>query len=310
MSDADAEIKEKLRDDLMRAGACGVGFARAEEVDESVRSSFRIWLNEGREGALSYMHNYFELRGDPRRLLEGCATVVSTAWLYNPPVLRDPALPYIARYAYCEDYHRSLRKIMKPICRQWENELPGLKWRICIDSAPVMERYWAVKSGVGFTGRNGLLIVPGIGSRVFLAEILLTLALPPDEPCRHSCFDCGKCLGACPAQAIGNEGKIDCRRCRSALTIESPGELEDISDAPLAGCDVCQDVCPHNALSPVSDIAVLQPLPQILTLDTKEILHLTPEAFKERYGRSALSRMGLEGLRKNLNRQSDRQKDL
>lgn len=291
--------KEQMRRLLREAGAAAVGFARAGEVSASARASLGEWIERGDDGELGYMRNYPELRRDPRGLLEGCRTVVSTAWVYNPATLRDASKPYLARYAYCRDYHNALRSALKPVARVI-GEATGAAWRICIDSAPLMERYWAVRAGVGFCGRNGLLIVPGVGSRVFLAELLLTLDIEPDSPCTGSCLDCGACVRACPAGALDRSSSPDCRRCVSALTIERPGSALRLPRRTLAGCDVCQDVCPHNSGAPATRVSQLATLPQLMDVDEEEIMRLTEEEFRVRYAGTPLMRIGLEGLRANL----------
>ena len=289
----------------MEAGASAVGFARAGEVSESARDSFEAWLERGDAGELGYMRNYPELRRDPRGLLEGCRTVVSTAWAYDPPVLRDSSRPYLARYAYCRDYHNALRSVLRPVARKI-GEATGASWRICIDSAPIMERYWAVRAGVGFCGRNGLLIVPGTGSRVFLAELLLTVDMEPDPPCAGSCGDCGACVRECPSGALARSSSPDCRRCISALTIERPGSALWLPRPTLAGCDVCQDVCPHNSGAPATQVRELATLPQLMTVDEEEIMLLTEEEFRVRYAGTPLMRIGLDGLRANLSIASEK----
>ena len=342
-------LKEKIVSDLKSAGACAVGVAEACPVETGEWERFQAWLARGDNGPLGYMHNYPALRRDPRELLSGARSIVCAAWPYLPPTLRDPSLPFLARYAYAPDYHKTLRRLLKPLLRSWtefyasvfpspvsptsvsssqrtlsavfRGEAPGervsppLQGRICIDSAPVLERYWAVKAGLGFVGRNRCLIVPGVGSWVFLSEILLTAPLPPDSPCTLTCCDCGACLAACPAAALTPDG-IDCRRCHSALTVEAPGSLaspdlpctavfrgeapEERVSPPLAGCDRCQEVCPHNRGARPTTVGALQPLPQILTLTAAELRAMTPDGFAARYGASSLSRMGLTGLLANL----------
>lgn len=292
-------VKEKIRAMLMQAGAEAVGFARAGEVDRQAADRYARWIERGGHGELHYMERHGELRLDPRRLLPGCHTIVSAAWLYNPPCLRDASLPYLARYAYSRDYHKALRSVLRPLTRQIEARY-GCATRICIDSAPVMERYWAVKSGVGFCGRNGLLIVPGAGSRVFLTELLLTLELPPDTPCTLSCAGCGECVRACPAAALCGDGTTDCRRCISALTIEVPGSAVSLPQATLAGCDVCQDVCPHNREQRVGSVEALSTLDKLLNVSGDELEKLTPVEFEARYAGTPLMRVGLRGLLDNL----------
>lgn len=297
MVDSDI-VKERVRQDLLQAGACAVGFAVAERVHDSCSEGFDRWVASGRHGALSYMERHRELRIDPEGLLEGVRTVVSVAWPYLPSVLRSAEAPFIARYAYCADYHKVIRKLLKPLCRRW-NEAWGICSRICVDSAPVMERYWAVKSGVGFAGRNGCVIVPGAGSWVFLSEVLLSVGLEPDSPCTSGCADCGACVRVCPSGALGEDGLVDCRRCVSALTVESPGGVRG-RGATLAGCDRCQEVCPHNRGVVPSGVAAFASLPQVVSLGEREILEMTDDEFRERYAGTSLSRMGREGLCANL----------
>lgn len=301
MLDTDTEIpglKEAWRAQLLEAGAAAVGFARAVPVDDEAWSRFGAWMARGGHGSLAYMGNHPALRRDPRGLLEGARTLISVAWPYLPQRLRDPSLPFIARYAYAPDYHKSIRKILKPILSEWQREL-GVRSRVCVDSAPVLERWWAVRAGVGFTGRNGCLIVPGHGSWVFLSEILVTAVMEADTPCDMSCLDCGRCVSACPTGALGRDGTVDCRRCLSALTVECPGEATG-AHATLAGCDRCQEACPHNRMVPPSAIPHLAPMTEILELSAEDIRTMTADDFRARFGASALSRMGLEGLRANL----------
>lgn len=295
------DIKGWWRGRLLAAGAVAVGFARAEPVDGEAWARYGAWLGQGRDGELRYMRNYPELRRDPRGLLEGARTLISVAWPYLPERLRDPALPFIARYAYAPDYHKSIRKVLRPVLAEWRRGT-GTEVRVCVDSAPVLERWWAVKAGVGFTGRNGCLIVPGYGSWVYLTEILVTQETEPDSPCTLSCAGCGACVKVCPTGALGDDGLVDCRRCLSALTVESPGQACGAygGRVVLAGCDRCQEVCPHNRAARPTGVAAFATLQGILTLDGEEIGGMSPEEFKERYGSSALSRMGLEGLRANL----------
>lgn len=331
-------LKSFIREYLLGLGAAAAGFAEAAPVEARCTDAFRAWLRDGRHGPLGYMERHSELRTDPRGLLEGAKTVVSVAWPYLPERLRDPALPFIARYAYCADYHKVIRRLLKPLLRELAGQ--GIRTRLCVDSAPVHERYWAVRAGIGFRGRNGCLIVPGAGSWVFLSEILLDAEIAPDAPCTASCDACDACLRACPTGALTPDGTLDCRRCLSARTIEAPvlpvssnavssnavGTLPEAPPAtdgnykylltkgalpealllrrqnfrPLAGCDRCQEVCPHNRGVAPTRIPAFATLPQILTLDEAELRAHTPDTFAARYAGTSLQRPGLNRLLTNL----------
>ena len=185
-------------------------------------------------------------------------------------------------------------------------QLTGAATRVCVDTAPVLERYWAVKSGLGFKGLNSLLILPSRGSYFFLGEILTTAEITPTEPCNKRCGDCGACQRACPAGAIKGDGTIDASRCLSYLTIEYRGELPDSVDLGnrIYGCDTCQRVCPHNRKSRPTEIEDFTPSPEFLALDRDEIANLTPERFNTLFRHSAIKRTKLSGLLRNLNRLS------
>lgn len=294
------EPKEKIRDMLLEAGASAAGFARAGEVEERDKDFFGRWLAQGCAGSLAYMHGHRDLREDPRLLLPGCATVVATAWNYLPPRLRSGDLPFVARYAYGRDYHNALRSILRPVCRDIGKML-GCAWRICIDSAPIRERYWAVRGGIGFIGRNGCLILPGQGSWQFIALILLDAALPPDSAGNAfmTCLQCGACLKACPTGALRPDATVDTRRCLSAITVEGTPPPQGLEcRLPLLGCDRCQEVCPHNRDARPSEWA--RPSEEILQLDAEELESMDEDTFAARFAGTSFRRPGLGVLRRNL----------
>lgn len=301
------ELKTRLRSGLMALGAAAVGFATAQPVEQDEWAHFAAWLEAGMNGGLEYLTRYGDVRRDPRRLLidkDGQPigrTVVSIAWPYLPAVRRAPALPYIALYAYGEDYHRVTRRLLRPVVRQLKEKY-DIRARAVTDTAPILERYWAVRAGVGFVGRNRCLIVPGVGSWVFLSELILDITLPPDEPSARRCAGCTACLRACPMHALTPDG-VDCCRCLSALTIETPDRLhtvllDELRGRHLLGCDACQLHCPHNACAPTSHL--FPTLPQTLTLDAPTLSTLTPETFAATFAATPLSRPGLSALRSNL----------
>lgn len=294
-------LKQYLKQRLLDAGASAVGFACAAPVHLDALRHFDNWIQCGDCGELDYMRRYRDLRADPRSLLQDCRTVVSVAWNYLPSKLRHPDMPFIARYAYGRDYHKALRSILKPICRDVE-DIYGCQWRICIDSAPIAERFWAAWSGIGFIGKNGCLIVPGKGSWMFLTEILLTADIEPDNPSIGTCASCNACMLACPGEAIKSTASgtmVATEMCLSCATVESThyqGLLPNRKH--LLGCDRCQEVCPHNFHAIPS--TWMKPLSEILTLSEEELLEMDEETFANRFAGTCLMRPGLQRLISNL----------
>ncbi len=225
---------------------------------------------------MEYMYNYPDLRRDPRLLLDGAKTVISIAYSYAPAKWRNPDLGEIAAYAYGKDYHKVLRKLLKPALNEISATYSDSAFRICIDSAPVLERYWAQKAGIGFIGDNSALIVPGYGSMVFLVEILTTLDIAPDNPDTRDCGHCGACRKACPVE--GDNGQLPDRlpplhlisyhRAQREWILEESSEVMKTEAArnSIYGCDTCLRVCPHNRGVPPTSIEDFHPSIQMLSL--------------------------------------------
>lgn len=284
---------------LTRAGVYRFGIARAEHVDPRHIQAYTRFIEQGRHASMQYLERYTDLRTDPRTLLAGTNSVISCAIPYYSPA-PAPRLA-IARYARGADYHTILRDRLESSARSIR-EICGGETRVCIDTAPILERYWAVRAGIGFIGRNRQLIVPGAGSYFFLAEILTTAQLPASEPCTQSCGDCGRCLKACPTGALGPDGTFDARRCLSYLTIEHRGEFAPDTDlhGTFYGCDRCADACPHNARPVATTIPPLLPDPAIAALTPRAIAALTPESYATIFRHSPMKRAKLAGLLRNL----------
>lgn len=244
-------MKEKIREALLQSGAGAIGFAKAGEIDPEVSREYEEWIGEGCHGEMAYLERHIPLRRHTDHVLPEAETVISLAFSYAPRQWRDLSLPTISAYAYGEDYHLVLRDLLNPIVKSLKEDFGG-KWRICIDSAPVAEKYWAVKSGVGVVGLNGAVITQEAGSLCFLVEILTTLSLPADAEAQGSCLECGACMAICPARAIQGDKTIDARKCINYLTIEkksefTPSEAEFLNNFPsIRGCDRCLRVCPLN----------------------------------------------------------------
>lgn len=284
-------------------GAAAWGVAAADAVSPEADSAFHAWLDEGCAASMDWLRRYPDLRRDPRLLLPGARSIIVAAFPYRPSgEMPRPRLP-ISLYALGEDYHQALRRRLSPVA----DSLPDA--RICIDSAPLRERYWAVRAGLGAVGRNNLLIIPGLGSMNFLACIITTAEIEGasaiDRPLGYFCRHCGApCRRACPTGAIRPDATIDARRCISYLTIEHRGPLPEGTElhGRFFGCDACALACPHNhtPLPPGHPIPELHPAPDTMTLGPDDILTMSGRAFARRFASSPLSRARLDTLRRNL----------
>lgn len=299
-----SELRRRLKD----AGVFKSGIARVEAVDADTVTGYDRWLSEGMNGEMAYLEKYHDIRSNPALLLPGARSVVSCAFNYWwGPV--DSPLRW-ASYALGDDYHDVVRGRLQSVADAITAET-GAECRVCVDTAPILERYWAVRSGVGFIGLNQQLIIPGAGTHFFLGEIITTLDLAPDAPCTLTCGECRRCLRACPGGALRENDKapgnpasevtLDSRRCLSYLTIEYRGEFPEGTrpGKHIYGCDVCQEVCPHNSKAPLSDIEEFRPRAAILRLDTDAILEMRQEDFSAIFRKSAIKRTKLTGLRRN-----------
>ncbi|GIV32263.1 MAG: epoxyqueuosine reductase [Saprospiraceae bacterium] len=294
-----------IRQRALELGFDAVGFARARRLDEE-EAHLREWLLRGYHGEMAYMANHFEMRLDPTRLVPGAKTVVVLMHNYFPKEKqKDPQAPRLARYAYGRDYHRILKKKLKHLLAFIRSEIGPVEGRAFVDSAPVMERQWARLAGLGWTGRNTLLINPRRGSFFFLAELIIDLELPPDEPMRDYCGTCRRCIEACPTDAIDPQGYLlDASRCISYLTIELKGPIPEEFRGKMAnwafGCDICQEVCPWNRFSTPHGEPAFDPLPRLMEMKREEWMNLTREAFDSLFAGSAVKRTGYQGLMRNL----------
>ena len=295
------DYKELIRTEAARLGFDACGFARAEAVDAEAQQRYDRWIAARRHDCMDYATRYLDVRSDPRLLLDGAQTVISLALGYYPAVLQDRESPQFSFYAYGRDYHEVLRERLRALAT-YVKELTGCESRACVDTAPIREKYWAQRAGIGFVGRNNQLILPGRGSYFFLGFIITTLELPADEPCRLNCDGCGRCVAECPAHALDSEGAVDARRCLSCLSIEYRGELPpDLSfGSRVYGCDTCQKVCPHNSAAVACCIDEFAPSSDFLALNHDAIAQMSPDEFRRLFRNSAVRRASLEMLKRNL----------
>lgn len=296
---------------MILAGAAAWGVAEVTPVDPEAVERYRRWIVAGSHGAMSYLAAHCDVRDNPALLLEGARSMIIGAFSYAPATPEAARIGYrsrIARYALGKDYHYVLKRRLTPLADELER-LSGTPSRICVDSAPLRERYWAEKAGLGRIGRNGQLIVPGIGSLVFIAVILTGAVIPPNAPSTAVCPPgCGACLRRCPAAALMGNGVVEARKCLSYLTIEYKGQLTPATDLKgrLYGCDACLEACPENAValrgelgSGVPVIDEFQPHAIVADMTPGRAAELTGGRFKGVFGESAVMRLRVQGLRRN-----------
>lgn len=312
------EATQKIKAEALRLGFAACGVAVAESVPRHTARAHRSWVEAGYHGSMSYMERNHDLRCDPTALLPGTRSIVSVAMNYYPERRQPSDLPQFATYAYGRDYHKVVKKRLDGLLRFIQTDVaPDASGRSFTDSAPLMERYWAWRAGLGWIGKNGLLIIPRAGSFFFLGELLLDLELVPDEPMQSQCGSCTRCLDACPTGALIAPQQMDARRCISYLTIEQAEEIApDLAQAMgnrVYGCDECQRVCPWNRFALPSqepDFSIRWPL---LSLSYGDYEQMSPEEFERLFAGSPIRRAGLSGLKRSIRavkgNQSPTQKD-
>ncbi|MES2847498.1 MAG: tRNA epoxyqueuosine(34) reductase QueG [Bacteroidota bacterium] len=281
------------------------GIAKAEKLEEDARR-LEQWLNKGMHGNMQYMENYFDLRTDPCKLVPGARSVITLLMNYYPQQVQNEGTPKIAKYAYGEDYHEVIREKLNHFIALLKDEVGEIHGRGFVDSAPVLERAWAQKSGMGWIGKNGNLINKKSGSYFFIATLIADIELDYDSPnTKDFCGSCTRCIDNCPTEAILPDKVIDGSRCISYFTIELkdaliPGSMQGKFDNWMFGCDVCQDVCPWNRFSKPNNETAFAPLPQILNFTSNDWEELTEESFKMIFKHSPLKRTKFEGIKRNL----------
>ncbi len=294
-----------IKEEAYRLGFDLVGFAKAEQMSEEAHR-LEAWLNKGMHGKMSYMENHFEKRTDPRKLVPGARSVISLAYNYDTPKKqKDPEAPKISKYAYGKDYHFVVKRKLKTLLQFIRENVGDVHGRCFVDSAPVLERDWAKRSGLGWVGKNTMLLNPKRGSYFFLAELITDLELESDPPIRDHCGTCRRCIDACPTEAISDKGYIlDGSKCISYFTIELKGAIPDEYAGKFEnwafGCDICQEVCPWNRFSQPHHEPEFEPHQKLLDMSKKEWEEITEEVFKEVFRNSAVKRTKFEGLKRNI----------
>ena len=284
-------------DQAKELGFVALGFSRAEKP--LFFHEFCAWITAEKFGQMAWLRRHLDLRENPGMLLSECRTIISLAYPYSPTTPCTPEGFSMARYSEPQkkDYHNRLRKKSRHLALALRESYPKAKTRVCVDSAPILERSFAYKSGMGFLGKNNMLIVPGHGSYVFLAEILTTASLPYVEakPMEDLCGPCTRCLDACPTGALEGPHRLDASKCLSYLTIEHEGAFGPETGKKMGqgflGCDVCQEVCPFNQPKSAREVS-LPPISEFLKMDD--------EKFEKQFGQTALARPGLQRIKRNI----------
>ncbi len=288
-----------------KAGFDLCGISRADFLEEQA-PRLESWLSKNQHGQMTWMANHFDKRLDPRLLVEGAKSVVSVLFNYYPEErLQEGEEDYkISKYAYGTDYHFVVKERLKTLLYEISAQIGEVTGRVFIDSAPVMDKVWAEKSGLGWVGKHTNLINRDIGSFFFIGELILDMELWPDHGIKDYCGSCTKCIDACPTEAIAEPYQVDGSKCISYYTIELkdaiPDEVRGKFGNWIFGCDICQDVCPWNRFARPASLPEFELNPHLKTFNNSDWEEITEEIFREIFRRSALKRTGLQGLKRNI----------
>ena len=281
---------------------CGISKAGFLE-EEAPR--LEKWLNEKKHGQMHYMANYFDKRLNPTLLVEGAKSVISLLYNYYPTQTQDPEAPKLSKYAFGQDYHEVIKNKLNEFLFSLKENIGDINGRAFVDSAPVMDKAWAAKSGLGWIGKHSNLINKQQGSFFFIAELIVDLDLEADGPIKDYCGTCTKCIDACPTEAIIEPYVVDGSKCISYFTIELkeaiPEEFKPNMDKWVFGCDVCQDVCPWNSFSKPHQQPLFNDTTGVLDFNASDWHNLTEETFNHVFKNSAVKRTKFKGLKRNLN---------
>ena len=298
-----AEYAACIKTHARRLGFSGCGISSATFLENDARV-LESWIKSGMHGSMRFMENHFEKRVDPRKLLKGARSVISVLHNYYPPVRqKNPDAPVLSKYSYGRDYHFILKDKLKRLLGFIKDHIGDVNGRAFVDSAPVLERAWAVRSGLGWRGRNTNLLTRE-GSFFFIGELIVDIELPPDTPVREQCGDCRLCLDACPTGALVAPYTLDAGKCISYLTVEYKGELPSEIKGKMFnrvfGCDICQDVCPWNKKTAAHNDPLLEPDPRVIEMTSEDWYGMGEEFFNRVFRNSTLQRCGYQHLKRNL----------
>lgn len=299
-------IEQQIKSKALELGFLDCGFATARRLTE-FESQVKDWLNRGYHGEMHYMENHFDKRLDPTQLVNNAKTIIVLAYNYYPSIIQNNKAPQIAKYALGEDYHKVVKDQCFLLLQYIQQLLPNTQGRCFVDSAPVLERQWAQIAGLGWLGKNSLLLKKSVGSYFFLSEIIIDQEITSSQPFETDhCGECTRCIDACPTQAIVADGVVDATKCLSYVSIEKRSELTSPEkkwlESYLFGCDVCQDVCPWNRFATPTHEKRFSPNTTVdsenwLDWDRNRWENLSEDEFNQLFGKTPITRMGYEKLK-------------
>jgi epoxyqueuosine reductase len=298
------EATTLVKEEAYKLGFAYCGISKAGFLEEEA-PRLEQWLSQGMHGSMMYMERHFDKRLDPTKLVEGAKSIISLLLNYYPEKKQNPEAPKISKYAYGKtDYHTVIKNKLSDLLLKLREHLGQINGRGFVDSAPVLDRAWAAKSGLGWIGKNGNLISPKAGSWFFIAELIVDVELEPDAPIKDFCGTCTRCIDACPTEAIIKPKVVDGSKCISYFTIELKNEIpvsfQNKFNGWMFGCDICQDVCPWNRFSKPHKHEAFEPNENMLSMNVNEWQEITEALFNNYFKNTALSRTGYTGMMRNL----------
>ena len=303
MINAKVQHTQLIKQEAKRLGFMSCGIAKAEFLEEEA-PRLENWLQQNRHGQMQYMENHFDKRLDPTKLVAGSKSVISLLLNYFPETQQKEGSYKISKYAFGQDYHHVIKKKLKALLHFIQEEIGEVGGRAFVDSAPVLDKAWAKKSGLGWIGKHTNLLSKKAGSFYFIAELIVDISLDYDTPVTDHCGSCTACIDACPTEAIVAPYEVDGSKCISYFTIELkeqiPEEVKGQFDDWVFGCDVCQDVCPWNRFSKSHSEPLFNPHPDLLNFSKKDWEEITQEVFSEVFRKSAVKRTKYAGITRNI----------
>ena len=292
-----------IKAEAKRLGFLSCGISKAGFLEEEA-PRLENWLNQNHHGEMKYMENHFDKRLNPTLLVDDAKSVISLLLNYYPSETQSSDSYKISKYAYGQDYHYVIKEKLKELLQTIQTEIGEVSGRAFVDSAPVLDKAWAAKSGLGWIGKNSNLLTQQVGSFYFIAELVVDLDLEYDYATTDHCGTCTACIDACPTEAIVSPYVVDGSKCISYFTIELkeniPQEMKGKMNDWIFGCDVCQDVCPWNRFSKSHNEPLFNPNPELLSMTKKDWEEITEDTFKKVFKNSAVKRTKVEGLKRNI----------